>query len=147
MFFVDAFLLSLGYVQTMRRNLVVGIWIVTITCVLAWFLFVEAIRPRMVLHGRLHLARSIVVACKLYAIDHGGKFPAHLPTLVPTYLPDARYLTFPSGDGKRRLAFEYFGGTDTGNPNDVALRVAAERPEGEQVIVHVDTTGAIVPVR
>ena len=85
------------------------------------------------------------MACKLYAMRNEGKFPDQLSDLVPTYFHDTQDLTFPTGDGRRRLDVEYFGGSDTDPADAALLRVAAERPGGAQVIVHTDTSGTLVP--
>jgi hypothetical protein len=112
---------------------------------LAWVLVAVVIRPRMVMRDRLHRAMSIGLACRLYAVDHGGKFPETLPQLVPSYLPDAQFLAFPSRDGSHMLDYEYFGGTDTDPPDAVLLRVPPEQPGGPAVIVHADSSGMIRP--
>lgn len=110
---------------------------------LAWVLVAEVVRPRAVLRDRLHRAMSLAVACRLYAVDHAGKFPESLNQLVPSYLPDAQFLTFPSRDGSQTLDYEYSGGTDTDPPDAVLLRVPPEQPGGPVVIVHADSSGRI----
>ncbi len=35
-------------------------------------------------------AKQIAIACKLYASDHEGRYPAKLEDLVPEYLPDRK---------------------------------------------------------
>lgn len=110
---------------------------------LAWVLAAVVIHPRMVLRDRLHRAMSIGVACKLYAVDHAGKYPETLSELVPSYLPDAKFLAFPSRDGSHALDYEYFGGTDRDPPDAVLLRIPREQPGGPAVIVHADLSGKI----
>jgi len=110
---------------------------------LAWVLVAGVIRPRLVLRDRLHRAMSIGVACRLYAVDHAGKFPETLPQLVPSYLPDARFLAFPSRDGSHSLDYQYFGGTDRDPPDGVLLRVPPEQPGSPAVIIHADSSGMI----
>jgi hypothetical protein len=51
--------------------------------------------------------KSIAMALELYAVDHGGKYPDHLPQLVPQYfkvLP-----TVPGGDGTGAYDYHHPG--------------------------------------
>jgi hypothetical protein len=102
------------------------------------------IRTHFALRDRLHRARSIACACKLYAGEHAGKYPDRLAELIPDYMPDARLLQFLSVDGTRPLDLECFGGSETDPSDGILLRVAAEQPGGLRVIVRVDMSGAIV---
>lgn len=43
----------------------------------------------------LYNAKAICVACRKYALDHGGTFPPSLDALFPTYLTDRAQLTSP----------------------------------------------------
>src|SRR5205814_58866 len=108
-----------------------------------WLIYAEILRPRRVISDRLHRAKTIALACKLYAADHGGRFPDRVEDLLPAYIPDRKWLTFPSADGKRQLSYEYFGGHDTDPPDAVLIRVAPERPGGSSIVVRADQSGAI----
>jgi hypothetical protein len=92
---------------------------------------------------RLNDAKGIALACRLYATDHKGHYPDHLEDLVPTYLPDKRFLVFHSADGKRDLHCEYFGGKVTDSPAKTLLRVQPEKPGDYEVIVHSDMSGSL----
>ena len=131
--------------NTTRKTLAKVLCAAALLFCLAWVLVAVVIRPRAVMRDRLHRAMSIGVACRLYAVDHGGKFPETLPQLVPSYLPDAQFLAFPSRDGSRPLEYEYFGGTDRDRPDTVLLRIPPEQPGGPAVIVHADSSGMIRP--
>ncbi|HWB60892.1 MAG TPA: DUF4190 domain-containing protein [Chthoniobacteraceae bacterium] len=65
--------------------------------------------------------RQIVVACKLYAVDNGGKFPDNVDQLYPTYLKDQNLLIDPM-DPTGATRYEYFGGKDTDPPEQVLLQ-------------------------
>jgi hypothetical protein len=86
------------------------------------------------------------IACKLYAADHAGRYPESLQQLVPSYIPDAQLIAFPSRDGSRQLEYDYFGGTETDPPDAVLIRIPPEQPGGSAVIVHADISGAIEPI-
>jgi hypothetical protein len=129
------------HLTTIRKTLAKVLCAVVLLFCLAWVLVAVVIRPRAVMRDRLHRAMSIGLACRLYAVDHAGKFPETLPQLVPSYLSDAQFLAFPSRDGSHPLGYEYFGGTDRDPPDTVLIRIPPEQPGGPAVIVHADSSG------
>ena len=54
-----------------------------------------SLRSKAQAAASLSNARQIAMACKLYAADHGGKFPPSLQGLVPDYLPNAAIFVSP----------------------------------------------------
>ena len=128
-----------------RKTISKGFCVAALLFCLAWLLLVSVIRPRAVLRDGLHRAKSIGLACKLYAGDHGGSYPSSLQQLVPSYIPDAQFIAIPSRDGSRQLDFEYFGGTDTAPPESVLIRIPPEQPDGSAVIGYSDMSGTIQP--
>ena len=128
-----------------RRKIV---WIICLCGLLsfgAYLLVGPLVRSNGALHRRLHQARSLAVACKLYASDHGGNYPERLPDLIPQYVDRPQILEFPLTDNKRLLTYQYFGGKETDPPHTVLLRVSPESPGGMAVVVYSDTTGATLP--
>ena len=56
---------------------------------------VTSLRSKAQAAASLSHARQIAMACKLYADDHGGKFPPSLQGLVPDYLPNVATFVSP----------------------------------------------------
>ena len=82
-------------------------------------------------------AKQIGTACKIYATNNEGKFPAKLEDLIPDYLTDAEILACKYPDGKNPVAFEYFGGSEKDDPKNVLLSSPAVPGKG-RVFVYVD---------
>ncbi len=79
-------------------------------------------------------AKQIAIACKLYASDHEGRYPARLEELVPEYLPDKKLIG----------GYDCLGGTDTEEPNTVLLRSRSLTKEGRRIVVHSDASVHLV---
>jgi len=71
--------------------------------------------------------KQVATACRLYALDHGGNFPAHLGELEPDYLPNlnelrAAVFVNPNKDSGLRIDWLYFGaGFTEENPPTLLL--------------------------
>ena len=90
-------------------------------------------------------AKQIAVACKLYALDNGGKFPPTLQALLPDYLPDAKIFVSPFAP-EVPVGYTYTAGLTEKSPAATVLledKFAAR--EHLRVIVHVDCSGEIQP--
>ena len=98
------------------------------------------VKDRGNLTKALSNAKQIGTACKIYAIDNDGKFPAKLDELIPDYLPDASILACGYPDPKNPVAFEYFGGTEKDDPEKILISSPAVEGKG-RVFVHVNGSG------
>jgi hypothetical protein len=87
-------------------------------------------------------AKTIATACKLYARDHNGAFPAKLDELVPDYLPDRVDFVSTLSPGES-VAYYYYGGKDTDPANNVLLMSKFKDKRGKRIIIHVDTSGLL----
>lgn len=66
--------------------------------------------------------KQVGTACKRYASDNDGRFPAKLEDLIPDYLPDAGLLACPYPDPKHPAAFlYYYGRTEKDDPKKTLL--------------------------
>jgi hypothetical protein len=54
-------------------------------------------------------ARKIGTGCRMYASDHGGKFPNSLEELVPDYVQDQSDLSDPGQKDKAEIGYFYYG--------------------------------------
>ncbi len=79
-------------------------------------------------------AKQVAIACKLYASDHEGRYPARLEELVPEYLPDKKLIG----------GYDCLGGTDTEAANTLLLRSKSLTKDGRRIVVRSDTTVELV---
>jgi Domain of unknown function (DUF4190) len=98
------------------------------------------VKERGNLTKALSNAKQIGIACKIYAVDNDGKFPAKLEELIPDYLPDASILACQYPDPAKPVAYDYFGGTEKDDPKKILLASPAVEGKG-RVIVYVDGSG------
>lgn len=75
-------------------------------------------------------AKQVAIACKLYASDHEGRYPAKLEELVPEYLPDKKLIG----------GYDCLGATDTEPPTTILLRGKSLTKDGRRIVVRSDTT-------
>ena len=87
-------------------------------------------------------AKQVGLACKIFATDHQGKFPAKLEELVPDYLPDATLLGCKYPDPKNPVPWEYSGGSEKDDPTKVLLASPAVEKKG-RVFIYVDGSGVV----
>lgn len=85
----------------------------------------------------LEQAHEIGIACKKYADEHNGNYPAKLEDLVPLYLPDAQTLVSPLDDTKAPDGYTYYGGNENETPKKPLL-VSKPTKNGLGVVVYSD---------
>src|SRR5438067_877160 len=56
---------------------------------------ITAAQDRSTVVRCMNNAKQIAIACRTYAADHDGKFPATLDELVPDYVPDRSLFVCP----------------------------------------------------
>lgn len=89
-------------------------------------------------------ARQIALACKLYASDHDGQYPAKITDVMPDYVRDAALFVSPLSSKKEPVGYDYFGGKESDDPKKILLQSKDTTPDGKRIIVHMDLTGEIV---
>jgi hypothetical protein len=108
-----------------------------------------AVRERSLDAKSLANGRSIALACRLYADDHGGNFPPDLAALVPDYVPDLAALTSPRAPDKTDVGYEYTPGLNVSDPpGTVLLRDKfpsrqINRAFERRAVIHLDGQGEI----
>jgi hypothetical protein len=101
------------------------------------------LQPRINQAKSIMHAKAIVTACKAYAQDHQGAFPATLNQLVPKYLPDRGTLVDPFTPDKP-IGYDYYGGTINDPPQKVLLMSKyKEDGTGKRIVAHVDGSCAL----
>lgn len=90
--------------------------------------------------------RQILIACQMYAADHGNKFPGALTELVPQYLPDQTVLKSPFAPGDA-TGYSYTAGLNTTSPADSIVVEDAHSAGAahERVVGHVDGSVQTIP--
>jgi hypothetical protein len=79
-------------------------------------------------------AKTIVVGCKLYALDHNGLFPPNLTKLVGDYLPKPASLVCALCPDEP-VGFDYFIVPPEG-PKKMVIRSKAKTKDGKWLIVY-----------
>ena len=98
------------------------------------------VKDRGNLTKALSNAKQIGTACKIYATDNDGKFPAKLEDLVPDYLPDASILACQYPYPSKPSAYEYFGGSEKDDAKKILIASPAVEGKG-RVFIYVDGSG------
>ena len=88
-------------------------------------------------------AKQIAIACKLYAMDHKGNYPASLDELVPDYLTDRNLFVCPMTQDKTAMGYEYFGGKDSDPADKILLESKATTRSHKRVIITSDGSGSL----
>ena len=88
-------------------------------------------------------AKQIAIACKIYASDHEGAFPARIEELVPEILPDRGIFICPLSGPSEPMGYIYYGGKETDPGENVLIVSKAADRRGKRVVVHVDGSGVI----
>ncbi len=103
----------------------------------------------------LRNAKQLGLATKLYAMDHGGRFPMHLSELTPEYIPalslDQLLYEAKAGDEKQpRLKYDwlYFGAFfDEAHPPSLLIaspHVIKDGVKHKRVVIYANGSGSIV---
>jgi hypothetical protein len=87
-------------------------------------------------------AKQIGTACRIYAVDFKGNYPAKLEDLVPDYLPDPTILQCRYPDPKNPTPFVYFGGKDT-DPSSKVLIASPKVPNKGRIFIFADGSGTV----
>lgn len=127
--------------------------LVAVAAAFFWPMFART-AVRGVQTKNLSNAKQLAIGCRLYAMDHGGRFPLHLSELEPDYIPagwvDQLRCTSIGRDGEPGFAMDwlYFGaGFDDQNPPRLLIvSPQADTPARKQkrVIVEGDTSGRVI---
>jgi hypothetical protein len=88
-------------------------------------------------------SRQLGLACKLFAMDHGGLYPPLLMHVYPDYIAVKTIFTCPLCL-KEQIGYAYFGGKDSDPPKQVLLYSKAPTAEGKWVVIHNDLTYELV---
>ena len=97
-------------------------------------------------------AKQLATGCRLYALDHQGRFPMHLDELEPDYFVDVKSCRYGSeglkNDPLYRMDWLYFGaGFDESNPPQLLIaspQATTTREKQMREVVHGDTSGNVV---
>lgn len=88
--------------------------------------------------------RAIALACRAYASEHQGKFPATLEALVPQYLSDPAVFACPLAGTSEPIGFDYHGGRDSDPAGKPLLVSKGHTPRKRHVVVYTDGTADLV---
>jgi hypothetical protein len=92
-------------------------------------------------------AKQIAVACRLFAVDNNGKFPATLDELIPDYLVDRSLFTSPFAPTEP-MGYSYVPGlTDTSPPETELIEDKFSVGSGQRIVVRVDGSAVALPVK
>ena len=98
-------------------------------------------------------AKQLATGCKLYAIDHQGRFPVHLGELVPDYIPTLDGLRYLSGrqSEKSNVQFDWlYFGAGFGDSDSLPVLIASpqattiEKNMQRRIVVDSSTSGQII---
>jgi hypothetical protein len=88
---------------------------------------------------RRHHLGTMLLACKLYAGDHGGAMPPDLPAVFPKYIQSETYLAYVKNE------VNYFPGlTDQSNPASVLIQEKEADSKGRRWVGHMDGAQILV---
>ena len=105
--------------------------------------FLAGVEKRGAETRSLSQVRQIVLACKLYAADHGGAFPPTLAELVPDYLPDAKSLVSPLATEDPE-GYNYTSGlNEKAAPETILLEDKHATAQGFRIVGRVDASAEI----
>jgi len=88
-------------------------------------------------------SRQLGLACRLFAMDHGGLYPPLLPDVYPDYIGLKIIFTCPLCP-KEQLGYPYFGSKDSDPPKQALLYSKAPTADGKWVVIHNDLTYELV---
>jgi len=90
----------------------------------------------------LSQGKQIVLACKLYALDHGGAYPKDLEELVPNYVTNRAVFVCPLSP-TLPIGYDYYGGKDQDPPDTVVLMSKFADRHGKRILVFSDGSAAL----
>lgn len=83
--------------------------------------------------------RQVIISLKMYAADHGGKYPATLDELIKTAPEDEKLLDYPQfTDWSPEKGYEYAGGSDAEPGQKVILMSRSHSQSGKRILGHND---------
>jgi len=88
-------------------------------------------------------AKQLGLACRLFAMDNNGSYPASLFALFPDYLGENTIFGSPSSPNEP-LGFAYFGGKESDPPSELLLCSKDPTPDGKWVVLYKDFTFEVV---
>lgn len=93
--------------------------------------------------------KQVATGCRLYALDHEGRFPERVGELFPDYLPDHRIFFTRTRDGDPPQPILYFPGYKDGGDQQTLVaaspRPFASRQGSSRVVVLADGTATVIP--
>ncbi len=94
-------------------------------------------------------ARNICLACRQYAREHGGVFPATLDPLFPQYLPDRSVLASPLDPSEPiGYTYTYPGPGKTDSPDTIVLEDKFAPTLGHiRLVVYANGSARPLPLR
>jgi hypothetical protein len=103
----------------------------------------DAPKPAINMEEVIKKAKTIVVGCKLYALDHNGLFPPNLTKLIGDYLPKQANLVCALCPDEP-VGFDYFIVPPEG-PKKMVLRSKAKTKDGKWLIVYNNDEAELTP--
>jgi hypothetical protein len=90
-------------------------------------------------------AKQVVIACRVYAMDHNGKFPPTLDALVPDYLSTSKVFVSPLFP-LVPMGYKYTAGLrDTSPPILILIEDKfAPKLENVRIVVYTNDRGEVL---
>lgn len=127
-----------GYITLIGLVLLIAVAFAFLFFGLAMMPWAARFVPKSFEMDGLNNGRQIATACRAYAVDHGGAFPADLEDLVPKYVPDHSVFECRLSGNVEAGKFEYLGGRDTDPGRNVLFYSTSQNAEGKRIVGRVD---------
>jgi hypothetical protein len=126
----------IGYISAALVLLFIGLTVIRVIRSVQ----IEAIETVSLSHGQ-----RIALACRTYALDHGGNYPPSLGILFPKYLKDRAVLISPF-QPHESVGYRYTTGLTVGSPSDTVIVEDKFRTRDghDRLVVHVDGTAEVL---
>jgi hypothetical protein len=84
--------------------------------------------------------KQLTKACRMYAGDHGGRYPNSLDELVPDYVQDQKDLADPNQNDKTEIGYFYYGTGhfQTESNSDFFLMSKKSYRKDQRAVAHFD---------
>jgi hypothetical protein len=140
----------------MRGRYLFGLFVAGVFIGVAFFVLTTDLRSPDERHQQtksLSNAKQLATACKLYAIDNEGKFPARLADLAPDYIFDLegfRYLGDGHGEKSRPFRDWLYFGAGFQDTDPLPVLIASPQPadiksqNAHRIVIAFDTSGMVV---